>query len=377
MLDDCDCRVFVDHLSLGSMKKTVLYQQHLSLGARMGEFGGWDMPIQYEGILQEHTHTRTRASIFDICHMGEFEISGPTALSDLEHLLTQNLSRLEVGQCRYGFMLNEEGGVLDDLICYRLEADCFWLVVNAGTAAGDAAWIQAHISEQTTFSDLSAQTAKIDVQGPLSKQVLEAAFSVELPQLGYFRFARMHCMGIDLLLSRTGYTGEHGYELYLPVDQAERVWVLLMNHSEVKPAGLGARDTLRLEMGFPLYGHELSERYSPVVYSGAAFIDMKKSFIGKAGVTAELGNPPFRRVALKLNSKRAAREHDRVLYNGECVGEITSGSLAPSLGVAVGLALVEPALAVPGGKLDVEIRGKTFPAEVVDLPFYTEGTATH
>ncbi|MCF7817849.1 MAG: glycine cleavage system aminomethyltransferase GcvT [Kiritimatiellales bacterium] len=357
------------------MKKTPLHAQHLELGARMGEFGGWDMPIQYAGILQEHQHTRTKASVFDICHMGEFELSGPSALQDLENLLTCNIPTLEVGQVRYGFMLNDDGGVIDDLTCYRLDDERYMLVVNAGTATADSAWIQSHLSSKTRFIDLSPSMAKLDVQGPESRHVLEDVFGCPLPNLGYFRFKEFQALDAACILSRTGYTGEWGYEIYLPNASVVQLWNKLVAHELIAPGGLGGRDTLRLEMGYPLYGHELSAARTPVATSRGAFINISKDFIGKANVQADLDDPEVLLVGLKFDSKRAAREHDKVYFDGIEVGEVTSGSLAPSLGVAVAMAFVEPEFAELGRELQVEIRGKTFPAEVVALPFYKNGTA--
>ncbi len=357
------------------MKKTPLHAQHIGLGARMGEFGGWDMPIQYAGILREHEHTRTKASIFDICHMGEFGLSGATALHDLEKLLTCNVQSLEIGQIRYGFMLNDDGGTIDDLTCYRLGTDRYMLVVNAGTAEKDAEWIKSRISTDTRFADLSPATAKLDVQGPKSSKVLEDAFGCTLPGLGYFRCEEFHALETTCILSRTGYTGEWGYEIYLPAEAAGLFWSRILEHGHAAPGGLGARDTLRLEMGYPLYGHELSESRTPVATAHGAFIDMRKDFIGKENVQADLDDPEELLIGLKFSSKRAAREHDKVYYEGIEIGEVTSGSVAPSLGVAVAMAFIEPEFADPGRELQVEIRGKLFSATVVELPFYKEGTA--
>jgi len=357
------------------MKKTPLHGQHQQLQARMGEFGGWDMPIQYAGILQEHEQTRTKASVFDICHMGEFELSGATALPDLEKLLTCNVKSMRVGQVRYGFLLDEDGGTIDDLTCYRMDKDRYMLVVNAGTTEKDAAWIQSRISDSTRFADLSSGMAKLDVQGPKSREVLEDVFGCALPDLGYFRFREFEAEDTAFILSRTGYTGEWGYEIYLPADAAVPLWEKLIDHRLCEPGGLGARDTLRLEMGYPLYGHELSPDRSPVAVSRGAFIDMDKEFTGKEIVAADLDEPEVLLVGLEFSSKRAARTHDKVYYDMIEIGEVTSGSMAPSLGVAVAMALIEPDFADYGRVLDVEIRGKRFPAEVVDLPFYKKGTA--
>lgn len=357
------------------MKKTALHQQHQELGARMGEFGGWDMPIQYAGILNEHANTRKNASVFDICHMGEFEISGPTALQDLEKLLTCNVQSLEIGQVRYGFMLNNDGGTLDDLTVYRLDTDRFMLVVNAGTAEKDAEWIQNHLTAGTVFTDISDETAKLDVQGPKSREVLEDVFGCILPDLGYFRFKEFQALEDSCILSRTGYTGEWGYEIYLPAAAASHLWNRLIAHELCEPGGLGARDTLRLEAGYPLYGHELSENRTPVCTSRGLFINTDKEFIGKENVLADLDDPEVLLVGLTFSSRRAARAHDKVYYQDIEIGEVTSGSVAPSLGTAVAMAFVEPEFSTVGRVLDVEIRGKRFPAEVTDLPFYKKGTA--
>ncbi len=341
----------------------------------MAEFGGWDMPIQYDGILAEHAHTRTKTGLFDICHMGEFELSGPSAVADLERILTMNVATLAVGQCRYGFMLNGQGGVIDDLTCYRLGEDRWMLVVNAATLDGDAAWIQQNLSPETTFADLSGGMAKLDVQGPQSRADIEKVIGKKLPDLGYFRAETFQCLETEMLTSRTGYTGEWGYELYFPADEAIRVWRALLANPNIKPVGLGARDTLRLEMGYSLYGHELSLDRTPVATSRGGFIRKTGGFIGEAAVRRNLAEPQEFLVALEFDSRRAARAHDKVFFRGLEAGIITSGSVSPSLGRAVALAFVKTEAAVAGNTLEVEIRGKMFPANVVDLPFYKKGTA--
>jgi aminomethyltransferase len=343
----------------------------------MAEFGGWDMPIQYEGILAEHEHTRTKTGLFDICHMGEFELTGPMAVADLEKLLTMNVSTLAVGQCRYGFMLNERGGVIDDLTCYRLGDERYMLVVNAATLDGDSAWIQKHLSPETRFSDCSAGMAKLDVQGPQSRADLETVFGKKLPDLGYFKAENFQTLETEMLLSRTGYTGDWGYELYFPASEAVRIWRALLTNENIKPIGLGARDTLRLEMGYSLYGHELSPDRTPVATSRGMFIRKEGGYIGEEAVKRDLASPQEFLVALEFDSKRAARSHDKVFQCLEKteIGEVTSGSVSPSLGKAVALAFVKAEHAALGTVLDVEIRGKLFPATVVELPFYKKGTA--
>jgi aminomethyltransferase len=357
-----------------AMKKTPLYEEHIALGARMAGFGGWDMPIQYEGIPAEHHHTRTRTGLFDICHMGEFELSGPAAAADLDNLLTMKISTLAAGQCRYGFMLNEQGGVIDDLTCYRLGEDRYMLVVNAATLAGDAAWIRQHLSSGTLFKDRSDELAKLDVQGPQARADLAAVIG-DFPDIGYFKAESFQALETEFLVSRTGYTGELGYELYFPAADAVRVWRALLANEHIKPAGLGARDTLRLEAGYSLYGHELSAERTPAGVCRGMFIKKDTVFIGRDAVLRDLENPDDLLVALTFESKRAARAHDQVFFQSSECGAVTSGSFSPSLGKAVALALVQPDAASPGTVLDVDIRGRRFPATVVELPFYKNGTA--
>ncbi|MFH0909661.1 MAG: glycine cleavage system aminomethyltransferase GcvT [bacterium] len=357
--------------------KTPLYDNHVALGARMAAFGGWDMPIQYEGILTEHERTRTRATIFDICHMGEFDLRGPTAETDLERLLTMNVASIRTGQCRYGYLLREDGSPLDDLTCYRRANDHFMLVVNAGTHEGDAAWITSQLSPGTTFTDISPTTGKLDIQGPTSRADMERAFGVHLPDLTYFGFTDIALLGSPCTLSRTGYTGEWGYELYMPRAETRRFWDMLLAKGDIKPGGLGCRDTLRLEVGYPLYGHELGPGRTPVAAARGAFLDTKKEFIGRAACVHDLEKGCPRYLAgLKLASRRAARAHDRVELDGKAVGEITSGSLAPSLGVAVALAYLDAPLCQAGQAVRIPVQGgKSLNATVVELPFYKNGTA--
>jgi aminomethyltransferase len=356
------------------MQQTRLYQKHLAQGARMVPFGGWEMPVQYAGILKEHEHTRRAASVFDISHMGEFELSGSGAAADLEKLLTLHVTTLNPGQCRYGFMLNEAGGVLDDLTCYRLGEEQFYLVVNAATCGKDAAWIQERLSSKTGFKDASAQTAKLDVQGPASRTALEALTGADLSGLNYFRAQPMTLFGIPMLVSRTGYTGELGYELYFPVEAAESVWSRLLEHPQLEPAGLGARDTLRLEMGYSLYGHELDEQHSPVPVSRGMFIKKTGGFIGAQPVLKELEQgSAFYQQPLRLEGRRAARTGDVVYAGDRPVGTVTSGSLAPSLGSAVALARIDAGAEAEA--LTVEVRGKRLICERAELPFYRHGTA--
>ena len=342
----------------------------------MAPFAGWDMPIQYDGILPEHLHTRARCGVFDTCHMGEFELRGPTAEADLERLLTARVGDLAAGQCRYAYLLDDNGGVLDDLTCYRFARDRFWLVVNAGTRAADADWIRAHCSAGAVFEDRSDALAKLDVQGPASRSVMERAFGAPCPDLGYFRFAEPTLGGVPCVLSRTGYTGEWGYELYFPAERAVEFWERLLAVPDARPVGLGARDTLRLEMGYPLYGHELGPDRTPAGVAGGRFLELAKPFIGRDNVRAELERGPRERlVGLRLEGRRAGRPGARVWAAGRPVGTVTSGSFAPSVGCAVALAYLASEAAASGAPVEIEAGGARLAARVTELPFYRKGTA--
>lgn len=356
--------------------RTPLYSEHVALGARMVTFAGWDMPLVYRGIIPEHRWTRDRASVFDTCHMGEFELKGATAEADLERLVTVSVAALKPGAGAYGYLLAEDGGVLDDLICFRLAADRFWLVVNAGTLAGDRDWIREHCSPRTTFTDLSPATAKLDIQGPQSRAAAEEAFGQALPSLGYFHVQELTIQNTPCLLSRTGYTGELGYELYMPANNVLRFWNLLLKPGHILPAGLGARDTLRVEMGYPLYAHELRREWRPTGAGRGRFLNMAKPFIGREAVRRELDTGAYRVLAgLLLEGRMAARAGDAVTRDQVTVGEVTSGLFAPSLNVAVALAYVDQAVSQPGTVLALTVRGKSLNARVETLPLYKKGTA--
>lgn len=351
--------------------RTPLTDWHTAHGAKMAPFAGWLMPIQYEGIVLEHEHTRRRAGIFDICHMGEFRIGGPGADAALARAVSHNLATLKPGRCRYGFLLNQKGGVLDDCIVYRFGPESLMVVVNAARAAGDFAALRERLPLSVSLTDVSASTAKIDLQGPESLLALERVIGQNFHDLPYFSFRQIPFMDVPLLVSRTGYTGELGYELYLPPEAAEGLWSALLADDRVKPVGLGARDTLRLEAGLPLYGHELDEGHTPAEAGFAALLTSGADYVGRAGAM----NVRERLIALRLEGRRAARNGDEVaLPDGAPVGRVTSGSFAPSLGCAVALAFVDAAHAGAENFVLRTARNE-FAASRASLPFYTEGTA--
>ena len=352
-------------------KKTPLYQRHEALGGKIVPFAGYLLPVQYPaGVIAEHKAVRERAGIFDVSHMGEDLLEGPDAVKNLEYLLTNRFADLKVGSCRYALMLYDNGGTVDDLIVYRRDADKFMLVLNAANKDKDVAWIQDHLTGDVRFSDISDKVAQIALQGPGAKAIMEGLVHPELLPDKYYTFTEyVSIENTHSLISRTGYTGEFGYELYMLPDDAGRVWDILLA-AGAQPCGLGARDTLRLEASMPLYGHELTADIDPVTAGlGFALKMDKEDFVGKAALLA-LGEPAKTRVGLKVTGRGIVREHEPIFIGGRQVGETTSGTHCPTLGVGCAMAYVEKDVAGVGTALEVEVRGRRIPAEIVPLPFY-------
>ena len=356
--------------------KTPIYFTHISLNAKIAPFGDWDMPIQYSGIIAEHLHTRKSAGIFDICHMGEFIIKGPNALADIEKINSANLANLKIGRCKYGFLLNENGGIIDDLITYRLDETEFMLVVNSATTNGDYDWIKSHLSPNTILENISEKTGKIDLQGPLSRKILQKLVPDNLSTLKYFGFINSSIHNCKIILSRTGYTGELGYEIYCQANDSEKLWNLFLEDDRVLPIGLGARDTLRLEAGLPLYGHELGTSRTPIAANLSFAVNTKKNLIGKNAVLKDIENGPDENlVGLKLETRQSCRAGQEILFNEKVIGKVTSGSFAPSLGFSIAFAYIKHKNIELGTKLEINTGRKLLPAEICDTPFYKYGTA--
>ncbi len=356
-----------------SLKHTVLHDWHVAKNAKMGEFAGYDMPIQYKGILAEHTHTRTKASLFDICHMGQFIIDGEEVTKGLSKALTHNLETLKVGKCRYGFLLTESGTVHDDLIVYRLGEEHYFLVVNAACAENDFNVIKERIAP-ARIEDISEVSGKIDLQGPLSRKALEEVLKVDFSDLGYFSFRSVPYKGVDIIISRTGYTGELGYEIYAPQVFIPELWKALVDHEDVEPAGLGARDTLRLESGLALYGHELDTEHTPTEAGLGGMLTSEADYVGKA---AALAAPKEVLLPLQAEGKRAARNGDLVALVDEpdtIVGRVVSGSYAPTIEASIAFAYIDAKYKDTTSFLMKAAR-TNIEAQVVSLPFYKNGTA--
>ena len=357
------------------LQRTPLYDEHIALKARMVPFGGWEMPVQYDGILKEQEHTRNAASIFDISHMGEFIIEGDCIESGLDRIVTMSLQNLPVKSCKYGCILNEQGGVIDDLIVFRLQERKWFLVVNGATTEKDAQHFQEHLTKEAVFTDVSSQTGKIDVQGPLSLKVL-SSFVADVEKLDYYTSDYFDLLKERVLISRTGYTGELGYEIYFPWNKTKDLWETLLEHENVRPAGLGARDILRIEMGYSLYGHELAENISPLESGLHRFIDLEKDFIGKDALLKQKQESLKRKiVGISSKTRRAPRQgHKIFLESGDEIGAVTSGTFSPSLNEGIGLGFVAAQHADQGTAILFGDDKNKNPGTIASRAFYKDGS---
>ena len=365
----------------GELKLTPLYDWHRANGARMVDFAGWSMPVQYGSIVEEHTATRTAAGVFDISHMGRLRFDGPGAAGFLDRLLTRRVLGIEPGQIRYSLVTNESGGILDDVLVYHLqdppESSYYLLVVNAGNRQKIVSWIEPHLADAQNvgFTDQTLSTAMIAVQGPGALKAAQSLLADRLDDLRYYQGSVTRIGNGPGVVSRTGYTGEDGCELIVPGESAVAVWqqVLAAGGS---PAGLGARDTLRLEAAMPLYGHELSEQIDPYTAGlGFAVQNKDRQYIGRAALLAKkelLANKEQtdrpKRIGLSLSGRRVPRQGYNVYRADELVGQVTSGTFSPTLERPIAMAYVRAAAA--NEELNIDIRGRHEPARVVELPFY-------
>lgn len=352
-----------------SLKRTPLHGEHERLGARLVEFAGWEMPVQYEGIKAEHQAVRTRAGLFDVSHMGEVAFRGPDAERALQRLLTRDVSRLEVGQAGYSAVCYESGGTVDDVIVYRREGD-FLVVVNAANREKDLAHFRGNTSDlDVEISDETEDWALLALQGPEAESILQPLCGGDLSTLGRYRFSETAVDGRPAVIARTGYTGEDGFEIFLRPGDAAGIWRKLIE-AGATPAGLGARDTLRLEAGMCLYGNELDEETTPLEagISFAVHLDKPEEFIGQRALRQEKEEGLKKKlVGFELEGRGVARHGHPVRVGGEERGVVTSGTVSPTLGRPIGLAYVPPQTE---GEIEVVIRGRTVPARIVPLPFY-------
>lgn len=355
--------------------KTPLYNRHVSAGGKIVPFAGYLLPVQYpSGVIAEHMAVRTAAGLFDISHMGEIILEGKDALANLHHLLTNDFTSMYDGRVRYTLMCYDDGGVVDDLVVCRISEMKYLLVVNAANRKKDAEWIKSHLTGEVRFEDISDQVAQIALQGPKAPEILKKlAEESSIPQKYYTFVEKGSVGGIPCLVSRTGYTGELGYEFYCAPQDAERLWDLLLEAGKeygLIPCGLGARDTLRLEAAMPLYGHEMDATINPFEAGLSFGVKMEThDFVGKEALAGKTA-PSRVRVGLQVTGRGIARGGEPVLINGTEVGKTTSGTFCPYLKTAVAMALIKSTGAEAGTEAEVEIRGRRVTAKITPLPFY-------
>jgi aminomethyltransferase len=355
-------------------QRTPLYETHVRSGARIVEFAGWEMPVQYEGILAEHEAVRTRVGLFDVSHMGEVVFRGPRALEALNRVFTNDLGKVADGQAQYGCLCREDGGIVDDVVVYRRAADDLLVCVNAGNRQKDFDWLAGHAGGADVKNESDAW-AQLALQGPKAAGLLQRLTKVNLSQMRSYRFAPGDVAGIPCIVARTGYTGEDGFELFCPSDRGAALWDALMAAGKpegIAPAGLGCRDSLRLEMAYRLYGSDMDDRTTPLEAGLAWVVKLDKGeFVGREALLRQREQGLARKlVGFTLTDPGIPRHGYAVLQDGRKVGEVTSGTKSPSLGIAIGLAYVPTALAAEGSTFAIEIRGRAAAARVVKTPFY-------
>lgn len=358
------------------MKNTALTKIHEELGAKIVPFAGYNMPVSYEGVNAEHQTVREKLGVFDVSHMGEFLISGPNALALIQKICSNDASQLNDGKAQYTCMPNETGGIVDDLIVYRLNEEKYLLVVNASNIDKDWNWISQHNDMDADMKDLSDEFSLLAIQGPKAVEAMQSLTSIDLSKIKFYHFEVADFAGIEhVIISATGYTGSGGFEIYCKNDEVEQIWEKVMEAGAdfgIKPIGLAARDTLRLEMGFCLYGNDIDETTSPIEAGLGWITKFTKEFTNCEALKKEKENGPERKlVAFELTEKGIPRkDYELVDENGNSIGITTSGTMSPSLGKPIGLGYVKTEKSKVGEKIFIQIRKKAVPAEIVKLPFY-------
>jgi aminomethyltransferase len=370
-------RVSEDIVTVGDIKKTPLNRAHREAGARMVPFAGWDLPVQYTGVLDEHLAVRTRAGLFDVSHMGEVDVVGPDALKFLQHVTCNDVSRLSSGRIQYSGLTTPEGTFVDDLLVYKRGDDDYLLVINAGNTPKDVDWLTTHAKGyDLRLTDVSSRWFQIALQGPRSQEILQPLTQVALAAMKYYTFVQGDVSGVPCIVSRTGYTGEDGFEIYGPADAAETLWYAILGSGAphgLVPAGLAARDTLRLEAKMALYGNDIDDTTTVLEADLSWILKLEKGeFLGRdalrrqkaAGLTRLL-------VGFETEGRAIARHGHKAVVDGVAVGTVTSGSFAPFLKKNIGLVYLPTGLTTPGSRFSIDIRGRLEPAVVVPTPFYT------
>ncbi len=367
---------------VGELKRTPLYESHLRLKGKMVEFGGWEMPVQYAGLVEEHNAVRNGVGIFDVSHMGQVEVSGKDAKRYVNHITTNDVERIGNNRIQYAVMCYENGGVVDDTLVYKRSEDSYLIIINAGNIDKDVEWMERAISEgefEIDFNHISDATGEVALQGPKAEDLLQKYVDFDLSTLKFFNFAEnISIFGVDCIVSRSGYTGEDGFEIYASKDQIEKVWDGLLEKGEeydIHPCGLGARDTLRFEANMPLYGHEMTSEISPLEagYGFCVRLD-KEDFIGIEALKIQRDMGLERKVVgFELVDRGIARADYEVFSNqGQCIGHVTTGYKSPTLGIVIGLALVDEGHWSIGDEFYIQIRKKRAKAKVISRKFLTK-----
>jgi aminomethyltransferase len=360
------------------MKRTPLYAAHRRAGARIVDFAGWEMPVQYSGVIVEHLAVRSRAGLFDVSHMGEIEVRGNGAEAFCQKLTANDVARMKVFQAQYNLLLNDQGGVVDDVILYKRQPNDFLICVNAANSDKDFQWLRQHVTKDVEVENVSEHYGQLALQGPLAEKILQPLTQIDLSGIKSFCFAFGEVAGTHCLIARTGYTGEIGFELYCQSNDAQKLWDELLDGGSsagLVPAGLGARDTLRLEKAYPLYGHELDDGTTPLEAGLDWVVKFSKgSFIGGEVLLRQKQDGVKRKlVGLELIEPGIGRSDYRLLKDGRCIGKLTSGTQSPTLRRSIALAYVAAEEAHTDNILEVQIRNKTVRAKIVSLPFYRHG----
>ena len=356
-------------------KRTCLYDRHVALGAQISPFGGFEMPIQYAGIIDEHNAVRQNCGIFDVSHMGEVVVKGKDAERFVQHIFTNDISKASVGKIQYGMMLYPDGGVVDDLLVYKIGDNVFFLVINASNIQKDLKWLNANSENfDVKIYNESENCGQVAIQGPKSEETVETVLGIDVKDLDFYTFKTVKVNGETIIVSRTGYTGEDGFEIYGSTCYISNVWDKVIDSKKAAPCGLGARDTLRFEVGLPLYGNELSEKISPIEAGLGIFVKTDKTdFVGREAILAQKENGvPFKIVGLQLDDRAIPRHGYDVVFGDKVVGHITTGYSSVSTGKSVAMALVDKDFSALGTRLKVKIHRKLHDATVIKKNFYNK-----
>ena len=355
------------------MRKTSLYQSHIALGAKMVPFAGFEMPVQYTGVVQEHLAVRKQAGLFDVSHMGEFLVRGPQAIDLIQYVFSNDVGRLDIGQAQYGYMPNAKGGIIDDLLVYRMDNQSYLLVVNAANIEKDWNWLVTHNKLfDASLQNQSDQWSLLALQGPMATSILKELTETDIDSIPFYRFTHGTVAGVDrVLISATGYTGSGGYELYVPNEGAEKIWNSLIQNG-AKPCGLAARNTLRIEMGYCLYGNDIDDTTSPLSAGLSWCTSLSKDFVSKDRIEQQQATgTPNKRVGFILNERGIPRQgYSLADESGNDMSMVTSGTQSPSLEKGIGMGYIAREQAVVGNIIYVVIRNKHIPATITSLPFY-------